>query len=262
MNKRPAARYAKRAAGKPAAGKPAAEKPAAEKPAGPADRHFAPDLFAFLNDLKANNDREWFEAQRERYESSVRGPALKFIVDFGPLLLRVSPHFRADPRPQGGSLFRIHRDIRFAKDKSPYKTHIGLHFRHEQGRDAHTPGFYLHLEPGASFVGLGLWHPDRPTLTRLRDAVVADPAAWRRAAGGKRFAASFAVSGDEAVRVPAGYDAEHPLADVLRLKDYTAFAPLSSRQVTGAGFLEVFADLCRAGSPFLAWQCRALDLPF
>lgn len=225
-------------------------------------RHFDPALFAFLRDLAANNDRGWFEAERERYESAVRGPALRFIVDFGPHLLGVSPHFRADPRPQGGSLFRIHRDIRFAKDKSPYKTHIGLHFRHERGKDAHTPGFYLHLEPGGSFIGLGLWHPDNPTLARLREAVVGDPAAWRRAVGGKRFAAAFTVSGDELARVPRGCDPAHPLADVLRLKDYTAFAPLTVKQITGPGFLEAFAGLCRDGAPFMAWQCKALDLPF
>jgi len=225
-------------------------------------RHFDPALFAFLRDLAANNDRAWFEEQRPRYETAVRGPALAFIVDFGPHLVKISPHFRADPRPQGGPLFRIHRDVRFAKDKSPYKTHIGLHFRHEMGKDAHTPGFYLHLEPGGSFVGLGLWHPDNPTLARLREAVVADPAAWRRAVGGKRFTAAFTVSGDELTRVPRGYDPAHPLADVLRLKDYTAFAPLTVRQVTGTGFLEAFAALCRDGAPFMAWQCRALGLPF
>jgi uncharacterized protein (TIGR02453 family) len=225
-------------------------------------RHFDPALFAFLRDLQVNNDRAWFEAERERYESAVRGPALRFITDFGPHLLAISPHFRADPRPQGGSLFRIYRDIRFAKDKSPYKTHIGLHFRHERGKDAHTPGFYLHLEPGGSFVGLGLWHPDNPTLAKLREAVVSDPAAWRRAVGGRRFTASFTVSGDELVRVPRGYDPAHPLSDVLRLKDYTAFAPLTVKQITGPGFLEAFAGLCRDGAPFMVWQCKALDLPF
>lgn len=225
-------------------------------------RHFGPDLFAFLRDLAANNDRDWFEAQRPRWEASARGPALQFIIDFGPRLARISPHFRADPRPQGGSLFRLNRDIRFSKDKSPYKTHLGLHFRHEMGKDAHTPGFYLHLEPGVSFVGLGLWHPDAPTLARLREAVVADPAAWRKAVGGRRFTSVFTVEGEELTRVPRGYDPAHPLADVLRLKDYTAMAPLTAKQITAPGFLAEFADLCARGAPFMAWQCRALDLPY
>ncbi len=224
--------------------------------------HFQSDLFAFLRDLKENNDRAWFEENRDRYLASVRDPALRFIVDFGEHLARISPHFRADPRPTGGSMFRMHRDIRFARDKSPYKTAVGLHFRHAAGRDAHTPGFYLHLEPRASFVGVGLWHPDTPTLARLREAVVADPAAWRQAVGGKRFTTAFTVSGDELVRVPRGYDPNHPLADVLRLKDYTAFAPLSQKQVTGAAFLGEFAKLCADASPFMAWQCGALGIPF
>lgn len=227
-----------------------------------AQRHFDQELFRFLRDLQANNDRAWFEANKPRYEEHVRAAALRFIVDFGPHLDRISPHFRADPRPQGGSLFRIHRDIRFAKDKSPYKTHIGLHFRHEKGKDAHTPGFYLHLEPGASFVGLGLWHPDAPTLARLREAVVADPAAWKKATGGKRFTAAFTVEGEMLARVPRGYDAAHPLADVLRLKDYTAMAPLTGKEITAPGFLAVFARLCADGAPFMAWQCRALGLEY
>lgn len=227
-----------------------------------AERHFGPDLFRFLKDLEANNDRDWFEENRERFEAQARRPALRFITDFGPLLVKVSPHFRADPRPQGGSLFRIHRDIRFARDKSPYKTHLGLHFRHEKGKDAHTPGFYLHLEPGSSFVGLGLWRPDAPTLARLREAVVADPAAWRKATEGKRFTRTFTVEGEMLARVPRGWAPDHPLADVLRLKDYTAMAPLTSRDITAPGFLARFAAMCADGAPFMAWQCRALDLDF
>lgn len=224
--------------------------------------HFDADLFAFLRDLRDNNDRAWFEENRDRYLASVRDPALRFIVDFGEHLARLSPHFRADPRPNGGSMFRMHRDIRFSRDKSPYKTAVGLHFRHVAGKDAHTPGFYLHLEPRACFVGVGLWHPDTPTLAKLREAVVADPAAWKKAVGGKRFNGVFTVEGEELVRVPRGYDPNHPLADVLRLKDYTAMAPVSAKQVTGAGFLDTFAGMCADATPFMAWQCRALGVPF
>ena len=224
--------------------------------------YFQADLFTFLRDLAANNDRAWFEENRDRYQSVVREPALRFIVDFGEHLGRISPHFRADPRPQGGSLFRINRDIRFSHDKSPYKTHIGLHFRHAAGKDAHTPGFYLHLQPRESFVGVGLWHPDAPALAKLREAVVGDPTAWKKAAQGKRFTTAFTVTGDELVRVPRGYDPNHPLADVLRLKDYTALTSVTAKQVTGAGFLGEFAKLCADAAPFMEWQCRALGVPF
>lgn len=225
-------------------------------------RHFRPALFKFLRDLAANNEREWFQAHKERYLSELRDPCLEFITDFGARLARISPHFRADPRPTGGSLFRIYRDVRFSKDKRPYKTAAGLHFRHEAGKDAYTPGFYLHLEPGACFVGVGLWHPDTATLRPIRDAVAGDPARWRRAVGDKAFRDRFAVSGESLKRVPRGHDPDHPLADVLKLKDITAFATYTQRDVTAVGFVDDFAKDCRAGAPLVKFICEALDQPF
>ena len=141
---------------------------------------FGPELFAFLVELRANNDRDWFAANKARYEADVLEPALAFIEDFGFRLQGISPHFRADPRRSGGSLFRIHRDTRFSKDKSPYKTNTGMYFRHERGKDAHAPGYYLHLAPGEVFGGGGIWHPDAPALAAIREAIVRDPDGWRR----------------------------------------------------------------------------------
>ncbi len=227
-----------------------------------ANPHFTPAVVKFLRDLKANNTRDWFNAHKDRFFDEVRTPAQNFIVDFGAGLQDISPHFRADPRPVGGSLFRIYRDVRFAKDKSPYKTHAGLHFRHEAGKSAYTPGFYLHLEPGASFVGVGLWHPDNSTLKLIRDAIVADPAAWRKAVGQKSFTRHFTVTGDRLKRPPRGYDPEHPLVEILKLKDFTALAPLTQKQVTGPDFVNEFADLCRAGSPLVRFLCEVLRHPF
>jgi len=157
-------------------------------------RHFTPALYKFMRDLAANNEREWFQANKDRYLADLRDPALRFIEDFGPHLMKISPAFRADPRPTGGSLFRIYRDVRFSRNKQPYKDHTGLHFRHVAGKDAHTPGFYLHLQPGSSFVGMGLWHPDNPTLKLIRDALVRDPGLWKKAVGNKRFKDHFTVS--------------------------------------------------------------------
>lgn len=224
-------------------------------------RHFSPALFRFLRDLKANNDREWFQANKDRYLADVRDPALNFIVDFGAHLARISPHFLADPRPSGGSLFRIHRDVRFSKDKSPYKTAIGLHFRHELGKTAHTPGFYLHLEPRNCFVGVGIWRPDTPTLEKLRRAVADDPAGWQKMAGARRFAELFTVSGEKLKRPPRGFPADHPLVEVLKLKDFTALAPLAQGQIIQPGFIEYYAELCREGMALNRFICRALALP-
>ena len=221
-------------------------------------RHFTPALFEFLRDLQANNNRDWFNANKHRYEQDLKAPALAFITDFGAKLQQVSPHFRADPRVTGGSLFRIYRDIRFSKDKSPYKTHAGLHFRHEAGKDAYTPGFYLHLEPGACFVGVGLWHGDGPTVRKIRDRIAADPQAWRRAVESKTFTRRFTVTGESLKRPPKGYDPDHPLIEVLKLKDFTALAPLTQKQVTSAGFLDAFTRDCRTGGALVKFVCEAV----
>ena len=225
-------------------------------------RHFTPALFRFMRDLEAHNDREWFNANKDRYLNDLRDPALQFVVDFGARLAKISPHFLADPRPNGGALFRIYRDIRFSKDKRPYKDHAGLHFRHEAGKSAHTPGFYLHLQPGASFVGVGLWRPDNPTLKVIRDALVADPASWRKAVGNPAFRKEFRVSGESLKRPPKGYDPDHPLIEVLKMKDFTAYAPLTQKQVTATGFVDEFARLCRAGGSLVKFVCEAIGQPY
>ena len=228
----------------------------------PSSKHFSPALFKFLRDLKANNDRDWFKSNKERYEEVLRDPAQRFISDFGPRLAKISPHFSADPRPVGGSLFRIYRDVRFSKDKSPYKTHTGIHFRHKSAKDAHAPGFYLHIEPGTVFVGLGLWHPDGPTLKKIRDHLVAQPAGWKRVLRAKRFSQHFELEGDSLKRPPRGYDPEHPLVEDLKRKDFIGVTRLRQSDVTGAGFLDQFTDLCRAGTPLVRYLCAALRVPF
>ena len=224
--------------------------------------YFTPATFKFLRDLAANNNREWFTENKSRYESAVREPALRFIGDFGPVLSRISPHFRANPRPNGGSLFRIHRDTRFSKDKSPYKTYTGIQFRHETARDAHAPGFYLHLQPGQVFMGCGIWHPDSPTLKKIREAIDEDGAGWKRAKNGKRFRDQFELWGDSLVRAPKGYDPEHPLIEDLRRKDFIAGTKLTQKAVTGTDFLEQFGALCRAAAPYQRWLCKAVGVAY
>jgi len=224
--------------------------------------HFTPETFGFLRALARNNDREWFRTNKGRYESAVKEPALRFILDFSPHLKSISPHFKADPRPQGGSLFRIYRDTRFSRDKSPYKTHTGIQFRHDQGKDAHAPGYYLHLEPGGCFTALGIWRPDGQTLRKIREGVVGDPAAWKRAVDEESFRDRFELSGDSLLKPPRGFDPEHPLIDVLKRKDFVAVSPLPDEGVARPGFLEEFVNLCRAGTSFMAYLCKVLEVPF
>ncbi|MGI9427261.1 MAG: DUF2461 domain-containing protein, partial [Bythopirellula sp.] len=120
-------------------------------------------LLHFLNDLTKHNKRDWFQANKSRYEQELLAPALAFIEAMKEPLGKISPYFQAIPKKQGGSLMRIYRDVRFSKDKRPYKTNVGIHFRHEAGCDVHAPGFYFHIEPDEVFIGAGIWHPDSKT---------------------------------------------------------------------------------------------------
>lgn len=225
-------------------------------------RSFDDKLFRFLRQLRQNNRRDWFHEHKEQYEESVRHPALRFISDFGPRLRQISPQFVADPRPVGGSLFRIHRDVRFSKDKSPYKTSVGIQFRHKQTKDVHSPGFYLHLEPGASFSAVGIWHPDGPTLGLIREAIDSHPTQWKRVIGGKRFRETCDLEGGSLKRAPKGYDPEHPLIEDLKRKDFIAVTKLTNTTVTAPGFLDEYARLCKTGAPLVRFLCAALDVPF
>ena len=224
--------------------------------------HFTPATFAFLTELADNNNREWFRANKSRYDGDVKEPALAFISDFAPHLARISTRFRADPRANGGSLFRIYRDTRFSKDKRPYKTHTGIHFRHEAAKDAHAPGFYLHLEPGQVFAGVGIWRPGGPTLRSIRDAIDEDPDAWLRASGDQRFRASFELTGDSLIRAPKGFRVDHPLIEDLRRKDFIGGARLDESTVLSGDFLARFAALCHDAAPFQRWLCGAIGVPW
>ncbi len=223
---------------------------------------FGPELFGFLRDLAAHNDREWFGAAKPRYVREVQEPALAFVEDVGHRMPEVSPHFSADARTVGGSLFRIYRDTRFSKDKTPYKTHTGIQFRHVRFRDAHAPGYYLHLEPGNVFAGCGLWRPESATLKRIRDAIAARPDRWAAAVEDPAFAARFTLGGDSLKRPPAGYDRDHPRIEDLKRKDFIAFATLDEATVVAPGFLDEWVALCAAARPLMAYLCAAVGVEY
>lgn len=228
----------------------------------PTPPYFTSATFRFLEDLAAHNDRAWFEQNKRRYEADVKGPALRFITDFGPHLKKISTEFRADPRPVGGSLFRIHRDVRFAKDKRPYKTAAGIHFRHFESKDVHAPGFYLHIEPGEVFAGVGIWHPDPKTARRIREAIAEDPRGWTAATRTRTFRDRFELEGERLSRPPQGFDPAHPLVEDLKRKDFIGVARLTERAATRPGFMKEFAALCRAGAAMNRFLCGALAIPY
>ena len=226
-----------------------------------AGSYVTPRTFAFLRELAANNDRGWFEANKQRYLAEVRDPLLRFVADFAPRLAKLSKHMVADPRPVGGSLFRIYRDTRFSKDKSPYKTQVGMSFRHDAGRDVHGPVFYLHLEPGTVFAAAGLWHPPAEVLKQVRDAIAEHPEAWQRATRGRRGVV-LDEDGGSLKRPPRGYDPEHPFVDDLRRTSFTSSTSFSQKHACAADFPARFAEACRAKAPLMQFLTGAVGLPF
>ena len=234
----------------------------AARPGRPAPPRFTSALFDFFRELRDNNDRDWFQRNKARYERDVKTPALLFIEAAGPALHRVSRHVVADPRPAGGSMFRINRDIRFSSDKSPYKTALGIHFWHDHSRAAPAPGFYLHISPDESFAGGGLHVPDTATLTRIRDAIVADTRAWKRIVDAPEFAPMFTHYGDSLKRVPSAYPADHPYADHLRRKSFTWHTSFTEAEVCAPDFLDQYVAACRTAGPWMRFLAGALDAPW
>ena len=227
-----------------------------------ATSYFTKATFAFLKDLTENNTREWFHKNKHRYEDHVRDPGIRFITDFAGHLKALSEHFRSDPRTVGGSMFRIYRDTRFSKDKTPYKTAIGIQFRHELGKDAHAPGFYLHIDRDGCFAGAGMWQPDSPSLRMIREAIVEDPQAWKRAVGAKRFRDAFVLEGDRLKRPPKGFDPDHPLVEDLKRKDFIGVAKVSPKMITDPRLPQELAKLLKKGTPLVKFLCDAVGVPF
>jgi uncharacterized protein (TIGR02453 family) len=225
-------------------------------------RSFRPALFTFLNDLAENNDRQWFADHKDRYERYVKDAGLQFIRDFEPYLHEISPHFVADDRTAGGSLFRIYRDTRFSEDKTPYKTHLGIQFRHEAAKDVHAPGFYLHLDPEGSFAGVGIWRPDGRSALAIRQAIVDRSKDWTGAMSDPGFASTYTLEGEALKRPPRGFPPDHPLVEDLKLKNFIATGKLSRKTVTAPDFLEQYARMNRNAAGFMEFLTKSLGLPF
>lgn len=218
--------------------------------------YFPPELFRFLTRLKRNNDRDWFLAHKNEYENCMRQPALKFITDFAVPLRQIAPTLVSDPRPSRGSLFRIHRDTRFSHDKRPYKTNLAMRFFH-RGKDVHSPGFYLHLEPGGSFAACGLWRPEPPTLLKVRNAIVSRPKEWR--------SVRKLLNWDDAGRLsrpPRGFPADHEFVEDLKLRDLGSSVSFSDEQICGAKFMAQYVAACKKMAPLGAFLSSALGLKF
>lgn len=226
---------------------------------------FSNDFFKFFRDLAKHNERAWFEANKQRYREVVVGPISDFIAAIAPKLAKISPHFRADPRPNGGSMFRIHRDVRFAADKSPYKTHAAAQFRHDCGKDAHAPGYYLHLAPKEVMFGGGVWMPDAPALAKIRSAIAEQSKVWEKAKSAKSVVASFgglSARSDALTRPPKGFDADHPMIEDIKRKSFFLIANSSEAEAASPAFVGVVAKAYADAAPVMRFLCEAVDAEF
>jgi uncharacterized protein (TIGR02453 family) len=225
-------------------------------------RGFKPTIFQFLEELADNNNRPWFQENKGRYEREVLEPCLGFIRAFGPRLKRISPYFVASDRRVGGSLMRVYRDTRFAKDKTPYKINVGIQFRHEFGRDVHAPGFYVHIEPDRCFLAAGVWRPDRDSLKRIRQAIVGRPDRWAQTTRDRKFCEFFELRGDSLKRSPRGFPADHPHVEDLKRTDFIGLSEVSERDVLDEAFADGVAARFATARRWMRFLCEALKVPF
>lgn len=222
--------------------------------------NFEKRTIRFLKELQANNNRDWFNANKSRYESDVLDVALRFINSMQAPLADIAPHFTAVPTRVGGSLMRVYRDTRFAKDKTPYKTNIGIQFRHERAKDVHAPGYYVHISPGDCFLGIGMWRPDSESLLRIRQRIVARPDEWRRALSAAPFKRNFSLAGDALQRPPRGFDKEHPLIDDIKRKSFIAVQDLSVADCLKPQFQRSVETSFRRANDFMQFLCAAVGV--
>jgi uncharacterized protein (TIGR02453 family) len=228
----------------------------------PRYRRFEPRTISFLKALRENNNREWFKANKERYEEDVLDVALHFIQAMQEPLAEIAPHFTAVPTRMGGSLMRVYRDTRFSKNKTPYKTNIGIQFRHEQARDVHSPGYYVHIDPDEVFVGVGMWRPDAEPLRQIRERIAARPAEWRRAIDSSNFKKYFSLGGESLQRPPRGFDKEHPQIDDIKRKSFIAVRHMPVKDALKPQFQRRVETSFAYATPFMQFLCAAVGVRF
>ena len=224
---------------------------------------FDDGLPKFLRNLSKHNDKEWFTANKKRFESEVQTPLLEFVLAMKPRLAKISTHMVAEARKSGGSLTRIYRDTRFSKDKKPYNTYMAVRFFHEAGPKASAPRFYIHVDGERAGIAAGCWHPDSAALARIRTAIVDDPRAWKRTRDDKRQADAWeGMSGGSLKRPPRGFDADHPYIEDIKRKDFILYSPLTLKEFTASDFIDRAEARFRAARPLMRFVSAALDLSY
>ena len=225
---------------------------------------FRPAALRFLRDLARNNEKLWFEANRDVYEREVREPMRLLVETLDAKLGGIAPEIVGDPKR---SLFRIHRDVRFSKNKSPYKTNAGAWLYHrDAGRKVGTAGegggagYYFHIDATTCFMAGGIWMPAKPALQRIREAIAAQPAALARLTSAAGFRRRFdgLIEETKLRRVPRDFPPDHPAAEWLKLQSFTARAFIEPSVVTSPRLVDRLCGDFELLVPLVRWLNRAL----
>lgn len=222
---------------------------------------FPKEMFRFLTDLSANNSREWFNNNKDRYENFVVEPVTRFIEAVGEFLPAISDAYIADTRRNGGSMFRIYRDTRFSRDKRPYKENVGCQFRHTAGKNAHAPGFYVHLAPGEVFFGGGIWKPDNNALDKIRSHIAGNPEQWSSVIKDTAFSNYFGkLQGEGLKRPPRGFDPGNPHIEDLKRKSYFAFRHVKPQSALKPAFIIEVEKAFATAMPLMHFITSGLEI--
>jgi len=224
--------------------------------------YFNGKTISFLKNLQNNNNRVWFNEHKQDYEDLIRTPAFNLINTLKPTIKSISPHYNAIAKKTGGALIRVYRDVRFAKDKTPYKTHIGLYFKHALAKNMHTPGFYIHIHKDECLLGVGTWRPDGPTLHKIRDFMIDNPNSWKLLKQDKGLNEHFELTGERLKRPPRGFPPEHELVEDLKRKEFVAIHNFDLKVALRADFPDYVADKFTKGAQLVEWLCEACDYPY
>lgn len=202
--------------------------------------------FKFLKDLKSNNDRDWFNENKSVYESHQAN-----LVDFADTLLgHLNDHDNIETANGKKSVMRVYRDVRFSKDKSPYKTYTGMGFK--RATQLLRGGYYLHVEPGKNFVGGGFWGPNKDDLLKIRKGIETEESEFRKVIGSKKFKSVFGeLKGDKLKTCPKGFDKESSAVDLLRYRQFLLMKEFTDDEVQSENFSKIANDVFKAMRPFL-----------
>ena len=225
----------------------------------PPPPRFTDKTVRLLRNLKRHNDREWFKSHRDEFERDVRGPMVDVIERLSVDLLSFAPELVATPKT---SMYRIYRDTRFSPDKSPYKTHVAAIFPHRALPKHVGAGLYLHVAPDHVLIGAGSYAPEPRQLYRLREHVANHLKQFRMIVESPSFRRSFGeIGGERLKRVPKGFDANHPAAHYLKLRQFLASTERPSHFATRPRFYSSVVRLFKQLAPLVRFLNAPLTGP-